>query len=218
MKIRIFLVAILFAGIVVSCKTKEPVYKIETTMGNIKVKLYEKTPLHKENFEKLIAEHYFDSVQFHRVIQHFMIQTGNAETKRSEPGEFPKGNGEPSYTIAPEFVPEYYHKKGALAAARQGDNVNPEKRSSGSQFYIVQGRTYTEQELGDIEYSRGIKCPENQRETYKKIGGTPFLDTDYTVFGEVVEGLDIVDKIAVVSTGRGDWPVNHVRIIKITKD
>ncbi len=217
MKIRIILMVLFLIGTLSSCKPKDPVYVVETTMGNIQIKLYEKTPLHKANFEKLVSEHYYDGVQFHRVIQHFMIQSGNAETKNLASGERPKGNGEPMHTIAPEFVSEYYHKRGVLAAAREGDDTNPEKRSSGSQFYIVQGRTYTENELNDLEYHYGIKYPSIQRETYKKMGGTPFLDHNYTVFGEVIDGMDVVDKIAAVATGAGDWPIHEVRIIKVTK-
>ncbi len=208
-----------FLGLALTaCTSKSPTYTIETSLGNIKVRLYEKTPLHRENFEKLVGEHYYDSLQFHRVIQHFMIQAGNAETRNLAPEELPLGSGEPDYTIPPEFVTEYIHKKGALAAARTGDDLNPEKRSSGSQFYIVQGRTFTPDELSDVEAQNHKSYDAFQRKTYLTLGGAPFLDGNYTVFGEVVEGLDVVDKIAALPTGSKDWPLKDIRIIRIVKD
>ncbi len=200
-----------------SKKEEEPVYVIETLMGNIEVKLYDKTPLHRKNFEKLVGEHYYDSVQFHRVIKDFMIQAGDGGTKTLASGERILGKADLDYTVPAEFVHTYYHKKGVLSAARMGDEVNPEKRSSASQFYIVQGRPYTENELNDIENQHGIKYSSVEREVYKTIGGTPFLDHNYTVFGEVTKGLDVVDKIASVPTGAGDWPVQEVYILKVTK-
>lgn len=221
---NIFNLALIFMIILASCgsgsdskKANEPVYVIETSMGNIEVKLYEKTPHHKENFEKLVAQKFYDGVQFHRVIKDFMIQTGDESTKKLAPGEHVLGESEINYTIPAEIVYTYYHKKGALAAARMGDEVNPEKRSSGSQFYIVQGRTYTETELNDIDNQHMVKYNQVEREVYKSIGGTPFLDQNYTVFGEVTKGLDVVDKIANVQTGAGDWPANEVYILKIYK-
>jgi peptidyl-prolyl cis-trans isomerase B (cyclophilin B) len=200
-----------------SKKANEPIYVIETSMGNIEVKLYEKTPLHRDNFEKLAAEHFYDSVQFHRVIKDFMIQTGDGSTKKLAAGEHILGESEINYTVPAEIVYTYYHKKGALAAARMGDQVNPEKRSSGSQFYIVQGRTYTETELNDIDAQHMVKYNQVEREVYKTIGGTPFLDQNYTVFGEVTKGLDVVDKIAAVPTEAGDWPANEVYVLRIVK-
>ncbi len=200
-----------------SKKVAEPEYVIETSMGKIEIKLYEKTPLHRENFEKLVAEHYYDSVQFHRVIKDFMIQAGDGGTKKLAPGVRALGQADLSYTIPAEIVYTYYHKKGALSAARMGDDVNPEKRSSASQFYIVQGHTYTENELNDIDNQHTVKYNQVEREVYKTIGGTPFLDQNYTVFGEVTKGLDIVDKIAAVPTGDGDWPINEVYILRVTK-
>jgi peptidyl-prolyl cis-trans isomerase B (cyclophilin B) len=193
----------------ISCQAQTQTYTIETSLGNIKVKLYDNTPLHKENFEKLVSEQFYDSVLFHRIIQGFMIQTGNGATK---------GLGDLGYTVPAEFVPENFHKKGALSAARTGDAVNPEKRSSSSQFYIVQGRTYTDQELDVIEEKLQVEYSEFQRGIYKTMGGTPFLDQNYTVFGEVVEGLEVVDKIAAVPTRAGDWPQVDIRIIRIVKD
>ena len=210
MKIKILIPLLFLLFMSTSCRSKSHIYVIETTLGDLKVKLYENTPLHKANFEKLVKEKTYDGVIFHRVIQDFMIQGGNPATKDSSYVEGDK--------IPAEFVPENIHKKGALAAARMGDFVNPEKASSPTQFYIVQGKPVSEDELKNME-SRGSKSwtPE-QKEVYKTIGGTPFLDMDYTVFGEVLEGLDVVDKIAEVPTGPGDRPISDVRIIRITKD
>lgn len=212
------LVLLFIVVISISCNSKTQTYTIETSVGNIKIKLYDNTPLHKENFEKLVAEQFYDSVLFHRIIPEFMIQTGNAETKKLPLEERPSGNGEPDYTIEAEFIPQNIHKRGALAAARVGGPANPEKRSSSSQFYIVQGRKYTEDELSDIEFSTDKIFTAVQRNIYKTLGGAPFLDRDYTVFGEVVEGMKIVDQIAAVPTAAGDYPRVDVRIIRITKD
>jgi len=196
----------------ISCQSNAQTYTIETNLGNIQVKLYEETPLHKENFEKLVAEQFYDGVLFHRIIAGFMVQTGNPATKEEAPAI------ELDYTVAAEFVPECFHKKGALAAARTGDAVNPEKRSSSSQFYIVQGRVFTDEELNQMEAQTNVEFSELQRGIYKAIGGTPFLDQNYTVFGEVVKGLEVVDAIASVPTGPGDFPVQDIRILRIIKD
>ncbi|MCL2651428.1 MAG: peptidylprolyl isomerase [Candidatus Azobacteroides sp.] len=198
----------------VSCQSNVQTYTIETNLGNIQVKLYDKTPLHKENFERLVAEHFYDGVLFHRIIPGFMIQTGNGATKVT-PDE---NEIDLNYTVPAEFVPEYFHKRGALAAARMGDAVNPEKRSSPTQFYIVQGRTYSDEELDQIEKQLQIQFSEFQRGVYKTIGGTPFLDQNYTVFGEVVKGLEVVDAIASIPTGRGDFPEKDIRILRIVKN
>jgi len=200
----------------ISCQSSVQTYTIETNPGDIQVKLYDQTPLHRENFEKLVAEQFYDSVLFHRIIQGFMIQTGNPATKPSANSDSLKN--ELNYTVPAEFVPEYFHKKGALAAARTGDAVNPEKRSSSSQFYIVQGRTYTDEELDRIEEHLHITFSEFQRGIYKTVGGAPFLDQNYTVFGEVVKGMDVVDAIASVPTRPGDMPLKDVRILRIVKD
>ena len=205
-----------FAIMMISCQSNAQTYTIETNLGNIRVKLYDQTPLHKENFEKLTAEQFYDSVLFHRIIQGFMIQTGNPATKPSS--ESDSLISKLNYTVPAEFVPEYFHKRGALAAARTGDAVNPEKRSSSSQFYIVQGRTYIDEELDQIEAQKQIEFTEFQRGIYKTIGGTPFLDQNYTVFGEVVNGMEVVDAIAAVPTGPGDFPEKDVRILRIVKD
>jgi peptidyl-prolyl cis-trans isomerase B (cyclophilin B) len=214
MKFKLFtLLSVVFMSI--SCQPKAQTYTIETTLGNIKVKLFENTPLHKANFEKLVAEQFYDSVLFHRIIPQFMIQTGNGATKTVSTGERPAGEGDLGYTVPAEFVPENFHKKGALAAARTGDQVNPEKRSSCSQFYIVQGRTFSDDELNAIENRMHLTFSEFQQGVYKTLGGAPFLDQNYTVFGEVTEGLDVIDKIASVPTGPGDRPLTDIRILRI---
>ena len=188
---------------------------IETTMGNIVVRLSDSTPLHRDNFLKLAKSGYYDSVLFHRVIKDFMIQAGDPNSKRAAAG-VPLGNGGPSYRVPAEIRQTLFHKKGVIAAAR--DN-NPEKSSSGSQFYIAQGKKFTDAGLDSLEVTRlqGRKIPPTQREVYKAIGGIPHLDQNYTVFGETVSGLDVVDKIAAVQTSRGsdrDRPLTDVRIIR----
>jgi len=233
---------------------------IKTTLGNITVRLYDETSGHRDNFIKLVKAHVYDGVTFHRVIKDFMIQGGDPETKNG----YIKNEGDTltSYTIPAEFYPALFHKKGALAAARQGNDVNPQMRSSGTQFYIVQGVKYTDETLNQSEQRvinnrkqalfitllkqvsdsakiKGLslsdaelqekasllmfeklasgpefKIPENQRNIYKSIGGVPRLDGTYTVFGEVVEGLDIVDRIADVKTNENDRPLADIRIIK----
>lgn len=172
---------------------------IETTLGNITVKLYNETPLHRDNFLKLVEDTFYNGCIFHRVINQFMIQGGDPDSKNPKPNQV-LGNGGPGYTIAAEIVPGLFHKKGVLAAARLGDNVNPDKESSGSQFYIVQGKKFSASDLDMLETRMGTKFSTEQREAYTTIGGTPHLDGNYTVFGEVVEGLEVVDKIAQVQT------------------
>jgi cyclophilin family peptidyl-prolyl cis-trans isomerase len=213
-------VATSFAQQDVKLKKKDRKRDVElvTTEGIIVLRLYDSTPLHRDNFLRLAKSHYYDSMLFHRVIQNFMIQAGDPNSKRAKTGQ-PLGNGGPSYTLPSEFRPSLFHKKGVLAAARMGDNVNPEKKSSGSQFYIVQGKTFTDQELDSVEVVRlgGRKLPLKHREVYKITGGTPQLDQNYTVFGEVVRGLDVVDKIASVATSTAqdrDRPLEDVRIVK----
>ena len=191
---------------------------LETNYGNIIIRLSDSTPLHRDNFLKLVKVGFYDSVLFHRVIQNFMIQSGDPNSKHATPGQ-PLGNGGPGYTIPAEFRQTLFHKKGMIAAARMGDNVNPQKASSGSQFYIVQGKIFTDAGLDSTEKFRlnGRKIPTEQREVYKTIGGTPHLDQNYTVFGEVVKGMAIVEKIAKVQTSSGndrDRPLQDVRIIK----
>lgn len=237
---------------------------LETNLGNIKLKLYEDTPLHSENFLRLVKSKHYDGLLFHRVIQDFMIQGGASDSRGAEKGKM-LGMTDPGYTLEAEIRPEHRHEKGALCAARQSDQVNPEKRSSAEQFYIVQGKVYTDEELNKIEDYRLNKAKnklfallfepkkaeyddymrkgqrakadklahsvmqevEKQfsdyrehyftpqaRENYKTIGGTPFLDGEYTVFGEVVEGLDVLDKIAAQQTDKNDRPLEDVVILK----
>ncbi|MBR3724238.1 MAG: peptidylprolyl isomerase [Bacteroidales bacterium] len=190
---------------------KEYYVKIETSYGDMVVKLYNETPLHRDNFLKLVKEGVYDDLLFHRVINQFMIQGGDPNSRNAKPGQM-LGEGGLGYTVPAEFVPTLYHKKGALAAARQGDGVNPEKASSSCQFYIVQGTTWDAERLKSVEQRMGKSFTAEQAEVYAKIGGTPFLDGDYTVFGEVVEGLEVVDKIAAVPCGPMDRPVEDVKM------
>ncbi len=188
---------------------------LQTSYGDIVIRLSDSTPLHRDNFLKLVKVRFYDSVLFHRVIKDFMIQSGDPNSKTAKPG-IPLGNGGPKYKIPAEFRPSLFHKKGVIAAAR--DN-NPEKASSGSQFYITKGKIFTDAGLDSVETIRleGRKLPSAHREVYKTIGGTPHLDMNYTVFGEVVKGIEIVDKIAAAATSRGkdrDRPVENVTIIK----
>lgn len=178
---------------------------IKTTLGDITVMLYDDTPLHRDNFIKLVNEGWYNGSPFHRVIKNFMIQGGqNAD-----------GSVDPGYRIPAEIKSNHFHKKGALAAARQADQVNPQKMSSGSQFYIVQGQVLNETQLNMFESRYGKVFNAKQRQAYQTIGGTPHLDGDYTVFGEVTDGLEIVDKIAAVKTGYMDVPVEPVTIISM---
>jgi len=242
---------------------------IKTNLGTITVKLYDETPIYRDNFIRLVKKHYFDSLLFHRVIKNFMIQAGDPYSKTAKPGT-PLGNGGPGYTLPAEIKPSLYHKRGALAAAREPDNVNPKKRSSGSQFYIVQGRTFTEDELMKLEkriqntqrnelaieflsknenramklkldslyknrmteeikiFSKEIvdkamkaanatpfKFTPEEIKTYETIGGAPHLDSQYTVFGEVVSGFNVLDKIADAKTDARDRPYNDIRILNM---
>lgn len=198
---------------------KEAKVLISTEYGNIKIKLFNETPQHRDNFIKLVKEGFYNETLFHRVIKDFMIQGGDPDSKNAEKGAF-LGEGDVGYTIPAEFNTKYIHKRGALAAARQGDNVNPQKYSSGCQFYIVQGRKFTTEEIERLEKSKQgrIEYTDEQYKTYETLGGTPHLDMDYTVFGEVIEGLDVVDKIAAVKRDKKDRPLEDVKItIKIIK-
>ena len=202
--------------------------EIETKFGSMIVLLSDSTPQHRDNFLKLVDEQFYDSLIFHRVIREFMVQGGDPQSKGAD-ANVRLGSGGPGYTVEAEIRPDLLHVKGALSAARQGDNVNPERRSSGSQFYLVQGRQFSENELDGIEgriasfaneYGNGLANVKNgqfeysdeSRELYKTVGGTPFLDMQYTVFGYVIEGLDIIDSIAAVPTDRrrGDRPQEDV--------
>lgn len=194
---------------------------METTMGTIELKLYDATPLHRDNFRNLVSEGAYDSLLFHRVIKDFMIQGGDPDSKYAESGAF-LGDGDKPYTVAPEFRLDdgIFHRRGVLAAAREGDDVNPEQRSSAMQFYIVWGRVFDddgldhEQERLDQRTGGRVKLTPEMREEYKTIGGTPHLDGQYTVFGEVVSGLDVVDAIQHVETDENDRPLHDVRILR----
>ena len=184
---------------------------ISTSLGDMKVKLYDATPKHRDNFLKLAQENFYDSLLFHRVIKSFMIQGGDPLSKNAAPGVM-LGSGDNGYTIPAEFVDTIFHKKGAICAARTD---NPEKASSGCQFYIVQGQVMTNEQITMMEQQRGLKLSETQKKIYTTLGGSPWLDGGYTVFGEVVEGLDVIDKISEVKTAPGDRPVADVFIIKV---
>jgi peptidylprolyl isomerase len=234
---------------------------IKTSLGDIKIRLYDETPVHRDNFIQLVNSHFYEGIIFHRVIKDFMIQAGDGSTRFSSSSHV--NDTLNTYTLAAEFNNRFFHKKGALAAARQGNDVNPEMRSSGTQFYIVQGVTFHDSELDQIEKSVNTnikqarfvklikdyadssrisgqnlteseiqekatlrlfetmsnsgeyKITEEQRNIYKSTGGTPFLDGSYTVFGEVVEGLDVVDKIAAVKTNASDKPLTDIKIIRM---
>jgi cyclophilin family peptidyl-prolyl cis-trans isomerase len=189
--------AVLFALGLGSCNTGDgfTYVAIDTEYGTMKAKLYNATPQHRDNFIKLVKEGFYDSLLFHRIIPNFMIQGGDPDSKTATQ-EMMLGMGGPGYTIPAEIRDTIIHKKGALSAARQPDQVNPQKESSGSQFYIVQGAPLPPQQLEALARQKGLNYTENQKQVYTTIGGTPFLDGDYTVFGEVVEGIDIIDKIA----------------------
>lgn len=263
---KIILLSLVISFFVFSCQTdqskkenKNQLYKIETAYGDMIFKLYDATPLHKENFMKLIEQGYFEDLLFHRVINGFMIQGGDPNSRNAKPGII-LGEGGPDYTIPAEFVDTIFHKKGVIAAARQGDDTNPEMRSSASQFYIVQGKVFTDEDIKKVEdrinatrlnnlinkyieeakneaYNTGgiidyeiilpearskaeeefksegyYKIPENKLKVYQTIGGTPHLDNAYTVFGEVIEGLDVIDKIASVETDENDRPIKDIKM------
>jgi peptidyl-prolyl cis-trans isomerase B (cyclophilin B) len=188
-----------------------------TSKGTMIIRLSDSTPMHRDNFIKLINQHFYDGILFHRVIPQFMIQAGDPKSKTAKPGEA-LGQGSPGYSVPAEIKPDLlFHKKGALAAARTPDEINPARESNGSQFYLVQGRVYSDEDLDHVEARlNGYKIPEAHREVYKTIGGSPSLDTKYTVFGEVIKGLDVIDSIAAVSTGDRNRPIEDVRIIKVT--
>lgn len=274
-KILLIILTISFCGLT-ACKTgtkkggdmdKETLVKIETTVGDIEVKLYNETPKHRDNFIKLVKDGVYEGTLFHRVIKDFMIQAGDPDSKNAPKGKM-LGTGDVGYTVPAEFVyPKYFHKKGALSAARQGDEVNPNKESSGCQFYIVTGKVFSDSTLLNMEQQKNqnkvteafnalaqkhmkeiykmrkandqdglfalqdtlfiqaeaeaAKQPDfhftpEQIKAYTTVGGTPHLDGEYTVFGEVIEGMDVVDKIQQVKTDRSDRPEEDVKIINVS--
>ena len=198
---------------------KETLVLIDTDKGKIKVKLYNDTPLHRDNFIKLVNESQYEGLLFHRIIKQFMVQGGDI-TSKDAPLDKKLGDGDLGYTIPAEIVyPKYFHKRGQLCAARTGDELNPEKESSASQFYIVTGKHYTERELDKMEQEKNIKLTPEQREAYMIQGGAPHLDGSYTVFGEVITGMKVVDKIQFVETDLNDRPTKNIKIksMKIVK-
>lgn len=270
---KLAFISILLFSLLSSCKPgvkgDETIVLIETDLGDIKVKLYNETPKHRDNFIKLVQEGFYDNLLFHRVINEFMIQGGDPKSKDADANAM-LGDGDVDYQIPAEFrFPQYYHKKGALAAAREGDRENPHRHSSGCQFYIVTGKIFSDRDLNDIEakrdedaihkvvmqlfqeneknfleleksddmmalqvymdslrtearkiYEKGtpFRFPKEVRETYTTIGGSPWLDDAYTVFGEVTEGMDVVEKIQRVRTNRADRPNEDIKMtMKIVK-
>lgn len=192
-----------------SCNSSDKEYTLETEMGKMTIKIFNSTPKHQANFDKLVKEKYYDGLLFHRVIKGFMIQGGDPESKFAKPGQ-PLGVGGPGYTIPAEIaIP---HFKGMVSAARQGNEINPQKESSGSQFFIVHGSPVTDQELDVMEKTKGFKYTPAQREKYKKMGGSPMLDGDYTVFGEVIDGIETVDKISEAEKDFQDRPLKDIKM------
>jgi len=196
---------------------KETKVLIATSYGNMTLVLYNETPQHRDNFIELVKDGFYDGTLFHRVIAGFMIQGGDPDSKTAEKGQM-LGNGGPGYTVPAEFNKKFYHKRGALSAARMGDGSNPQKASSGSQFYIVQGKKYNRNNLESMGKRSGANYTEDQIKAYEMEGGTPQLDMNYTVFGEVIKGFDVIDKIAAVAKGRADRPQEDVKMtMKIVK-
>lgn len=212
---------LIFAQQDVKIKKKDRKKDIEmvTSHGTMILRLSDSTPLHRDNFLRLVKSGYYNNVLFHRVIKNFMIQAGDPGSRGAKSG-IPLGNGGPGYTVPAEFRPTLFHKKGALAAARMGDDVNPGKASSGSQFYIVQGKVFTDVGLDTLESTRlkGYKLPLAHREVYKTLGGTPHLDQNYTVFGELISGTEVLDAIASTETSKAtdrDRPLTDVKILDV---
>lgn len=218
----ITLLLALVASVATAKKEKRTTIEMLTSKGKITIELFNETPLHRDNFIKLVEQGFYNNLLFHRVIQDFMIQGGDPDSKDAPEGKT-LGEGGPGYDIPAEFrFPQLFHKRGALAAAREGDEVNPAKNSSGSQFYIVWGRTYDKDELDKIissvtQRSNGtITFPEEIKKYYMRYGGTPHLDGNYSVFGQVTKGLDVVNAIQQVDTDCNDRPVEDVKILNVT--
>ena len=195
--------------------------ELETTEGNIRIALFNETPQHRDNFMKLVRMEFYDSLLFHRVIKDFMIQGGDLNSRHAKPGQL-LGEGELDYTIEPEFrLPQIYHRRGVIASARESDKVNPERRSGAAQFYIVWGKVYDDRRLASVQErldsatNGQVKLTPEMIETYKTVGGTPHLDGQYTVFGEITEGLDVVDRIQQMETDKNDRPIKDVRILRV---
>lgn len=195
--------------------------ELQTTEGNIRIALFNETPQHRDNFMKLVRMQFYDSLLIHRVIKDFMIQGGDLQSRHAKPGQL-LGIGELDYTQEPEFrLPQIYHRRGMVAAARESDRVNPERRSGAAQFYIVWGKVYDDKRLAKVQErldsatNGQVKLTPEMIETYKTVGGTPHLDGQYTVFGEVTQGLDIVERIQQVETDKNDRPINDIRILSV---
>jgi len=188
--------------------------KITTTYGDMVAELYNETPIHRDNFIKLVKDGFYDGTLFHRVIPAFMIQGGDPVSKEEKPSQT-LGNGGPGYTLPAEFNRNFFHKKGALAAARMPDGVNPKKESSGSQFYVVEGKVYDEKTLEVFARRMGTTFNMEQIQAYTRVGGTPHLDGNYTVFGEVTKGLELISKISNVKRDKNNLPLEKV-IMKIS--
>jgi peptidyl-prolyl cis-trans isomerase B (cyclophilin B) len=188
--------------------------QINTSEGEIVLELYNETPVHRDNFVKLVKENFYDGTLFHRCIRSFMIQGGDPNSRNAKPGEM-LGMGDVGYTLPAEFRHGLVHTRGALAAARQGDQVNPEKRSSGCQFYIVQGQPISQERMETMNETRYPQYTPEQIEAYTTIGGTPHLDDGYTVFGHVLSGLDVIEKISLTDTDQRNRPLADVRVISM---
>jgi cyclophilin family peptidyl-prolyl cis-trans isomerase len=212
---KLFTIAILLLtfSVVLAKPPKNQYIRIKTSYGQCILRLYNETPKHRDNFIKLVKSGILNQTLFHRIIQNFMIQGGDIDSKNAKPG-IELGNGELKYMVDAEFNDSLYHKRGALAAAREGDDKNPKKASSSTQFYIVEGKRYTDSLMNKLEAGRlkGYKIPESHRAVYRSVGGTPQLDHTYTVFGEVVTGLDMVDRIADLPKDKRDRPLKDVPI------
>ncbi|MBC9931339.1 peptidylprolyl isomerase [Chitinophaga qingshengii] len=213
---KIVLLCTLLLAVATMAMAKNRKVKVITPYGTMVIRLYDQTPKHRDNFLKLSRKHFYDSTLFHRVIKQFMIQGGDPDSKRAKPGAV-LGEGDVGYTIPPEFQLDLFHRKGALAAARDD---NPTKASSGCQFYIVQGKVFTDEELDKLEKTRlgGRKIPVDQREVYKTEGGSPHLDQSYTIFGQVIKGMEVIDKIAALKTDSHNRPLQDVPMkIRVVK-
>ncbi len=193
-----------------------PLVEVRTELGTVILALFNETPVHRDNFLKLVREHAYDSLLFHRVIPGFMVQGGDPDSRTAQPGAL-LGNGGPDYTLPAEIVPGLVHTRGRLAAAREGDHMNPDRRSNGSQFYIVQGKTFAPDELAMVaaraeRNGTTVRYTEDQVKDYAEQGGAPHLDGGYTVFGEVVQGMEVVDAIAKVECDGRDRPLKDIRM------
>lgn len=222
MKKRQMISLLVFALMACSAKAQTSTSEVllETTAGNIRIALFDETPQHRDNFLKLVEEHVYDSLLFHRVIKNFMIQAGDLHSKHAQPGQR-LGSGDYNYTVEAEFrLPKIFHRRGMVAMAREGDRVNPERRSSACQFYIVWGRVYNDASLMKVQErldtTAHVQLTPEMQEVYKTVGGIPHLDGQYTVFGEVTEGLDVVDRIQQSATDPNDRPLEDIRILRAT--